>query len=304
LHPLFRACRRPLIVAHRGACGVLPEQTIAAFSLAIEQGTDAIELDVVPTRDGVLISRHESELSLTTDVAWRPQFAARRTTQVIEGAFWTGWFTTDFTFDDIQTLRSRERMPFRDHSADGKFPVPSLAHVLNLADVAGVMVFLEVKHPAHFISLGFAIDDLVLDAVSGRERVIIQSFESDFLRRMRTRTNLPIIQLFDRPDFNLHDIARHADGIGPSKRLIVPAPADEDAVAHTHPPKLLLPTSLLSEAHALGLFVSTWTFRDEPQFLAADYQGDPAREYRHFASLGVDAITTDFPATAVSTCRS
>lgn len=296
---------RPLIVAHRGACGYLPEQTLPAFQLAIEQGADAIELDVVPTRDGILLARHESELSLTTNVEVDPRFSGRRTTQRIGGASVSGWFSTDFTFEQVSLLGARQRMPFRDHSHDDEAAVPSLDEVLELARSRKTQVFIEVKDPEYFASLGFAINQLLraaLDRHGLRRRdcgAVIQSFSSKFLRAIRGETELPIIQLLDRPGFDLDEIATYADGIGPWKRLIVPAPADEDGVTHHTPPRLLPATTLVAAARDRGLYVSTWTFRDEPRFLAADYGVDPVREYHHFMALGVDAITTDFPDTAV-----
>jgi len=299
---LFSELPRPLVVAHRGACGLLPEQTIGAFDLAIRQGADAIELDVVPTRDGVLIARHESELSLTTNVASDSSFSQYRRPKVVGGLTIDGWFTTDLMLEQIQRLGATQRMAFRDHSHDAREPVPTLDEVLELAESHRVTVFIEVKQPAYFASLGFPMDDLLLATLRRHDtrRVVIQSFEPEFLKRLRRRTPLPIIQLFETPDFNLDDIATYAQGIGPWKRLIVPAPSDADGAAHEEHPKLLGPTSLISEAHARNLAVATWTFRNEPQFLAPDYDGDPLREYRHFMSLDVDSVTTDFPATAVA----
>jgi glycerophosphoryl diester phosphodiesterase len=300
MRELFTECPRPMIIAHRGACGLLPEQTLAAFELAIEQGADAIELDVVPTSDGILLARHESELSLTTNVAELPHLARYRTTRHIDGAPITGWFTTDLTLAQIRPLRARQRLAFRDHSNDGRWPAPTLDEVLELAAAHTTPVFIEVKQPGHFASLGFAIDELLLATLERHDarRIVLQSFDSSFLRRLRMRTSLPMIQLIETGVFDLDDIATYADGIGPWKRLIVPAPADEDGEFHADHPALLPPTSLVADAHARGLMVSTWTFRNEPQFLAEDYGGDPAREYEHFASLDVDAFTTDFPETA------
>jgi len=291
-----------MIVAHRGACGMLPEQTIEAFELAIRQGADAIELDVVPTRDGILIARHESELSISTNVAADGSLTKYRSRKTIEGTEIEGWFTTDLMLEQIQRLGATQRMAFRDHSMDGRFAVPTLDAVIELANSHRVAIFVEVKHPSYFASLGFPMDDLLLATLRRHDtsRIILQSFESQFLKRLRKLTPLPIIQLFETPDFDLNDIATYAQGIGPWKRLVAPAPLDVDGVAHDRHPNLLPPTPLVADAHARNLLVSTWTFRDEPQFLAPDYASDPAREYQHFFSLGVDSVTTDYPATAIA----
>ena len=291
-----------MVVAHRGACGVLPEQSLPAFELAIEQGADAIELDVVPTRDRVLVARHESELSLTTNVASDRSLLQYRTRKAVEGIPTTGWFTTDLLLEQIQRMGATQRMSFRDHSQDGRWPVPTLDEVLELAEGHGRAVFVEVKQPAYFASLGFPMDDLLLATLRRHDtqRVVLQSFDSPFLKRLRRRTPMPFVQLFETSQFDLDDLASYAQGIGPWKRLIVPAPSDADGAAHDRHPPLLAPTCLTDEAHSRGLFLSTWTFRDEPQFLAPDYGGDPRREYHQFISLGVDSVTTDFPATAVA----
>jgi glycerophosphoryl diester phosphodiesterase len=302
---LFSEFPRPLIVAHRGACGLLPEQTIGAFELAIRQGADAIELDVVPTRDGVLVARHESELSLTTNVASErslSQYKSRKVAGGVGGLAIEGWFTTDLMLEQIHRLGATQRMAFRDHSYDGRESVPTLDEVLELAESHGTVVFIEVKQPAYFASLGFPMDDLLLATLRRHDtcRVAIQSFESEFLKRLRHRTTLPIIQLFETTVFDLDDIAHYAQGIGPWKRLIVPAPSDVDGTAHEEHPRILPPTSLVADAHARNLAVCTWTFRNESQFLAPDYAGDPLREYQDFFTLRVDSVTTDFPATAVA----
>lgn len=318
---------RPLIIAHRGACGVLPEQTLEAFDLAVRQGADAIEFDVVPTADGVLLARHESELSVTTNVADLPRFAARRASRVIDGAEIEGWFTEQFTAEEIRDLRARQRFTFRDHACDDRFQIATLDDVLRWRSSMPrpIELFIEIKHPSYFASIGLSIPKLLLQSFSraGLSKraggVILKSFETRALRDLRGVGDLPLIQLLDAPDARPFDftlagddrtyaelctpnglaqLAAEMDGIGAWKRLIVPAQStDADGVAQ---PQLRLapPTDLLRDAHAAGLFVSAWTFRDEPQFLAADYAGDPRREYAQFLQLGIDALITDFPATA------
>jgi glycerophosphoryl diester phosphodiesterase len=300
--------RSILIIAHRGASGYRPEHTLASYDLAIEMGADFIEPDLVPTRDGILIARHENEISETTDVADRPEFAGRRTTRSIDGVEVTGWFTEDFTLAEIKTLRARERLPFRDHSHDGLYEVPTFAEVLELArrrsEETGrtIGVYPETKHPSYFRSLGLPLEEPLVAALHaagyrGRDAaVFIQSFEIGNLKALRRQTDLPLIQLLEvdghpaddpRPyrelatPAGLAEIATYADGIGPNKRLILQA------------------DTLIADAHRAGLQVHPWTFRSDERFLAPEYGGDPIREYAQFFALGVDGVFSDFPDVAV-----
>jgi glycerophosphoryl diester phosphodiesterase len=311
----------PLVIAHRGASGYRPEHTLEAYELAIEMGADFIEPDLVITKDGVLIARHESELSKTTDVAERPDFAERRTTKRIDGLEVTGWFTEDFLLEEIKTLRTRERHPFRDHSHDGRFQIATFEEVLELAvrrstEVGRTIgVYPETKHPSYFRALGLPLEEPLLAALekvgwTGREApVFLQSFETGNLRELRKQTGVRLIQLLDvegqpwdlAESGDLHTfrdlaipeglarIATYADGIGPNKRLIVPVEADG---------RLLFPTSLVEDAHRAGLQVHPWTFRSDPQFLASGYDR-PEREVEMFYGLGVDGVFSDFPDVAV-----
>jgi glycerophosphoryl diester phosphodiesterase len=308
----------PLLIAHRGASGYRPEHTLASYELAIAMGADFIEPDLVCTRDGVLIARHENDISETTDVADRPEFAARRATKDIDGLRIIGWFSEDFTLAEIKTLRARERLPFRTQDFNGRFEVPTLQEVLERARRATaeagrtIGVYPETKKPSYFRSLGLPLEEPLLDALTaagyrGREApVYIQSFEVGNLQELRRRTDLPLIQLLEvagRPrDFTLAgdgrtyqdlaapaglaEIAEYADGIGPNKRLIVPVDGEG---------RLQAPTSLVDDAHRAGLLVHPWTFRSDNPFLAAEYGGDPAGEYRQFFGLGVDGLFSDFP---------
>jgi glycerophosphoryl diester phosphodiesterase len=301
----------PLVIAHRGASGYRPEHTLASYELAIEMGADFIEPDLVATKDHVLIARHENEISETTDVAGRPEFADRRTTKRIDGREVTGWFTEDFTLAEIKTLRARERLPFRGQGFNGRFEVPTFAEVLGLARRANVGVYPETKHPSYFRGIGLPLEEPLLAELEkagyrGRTApVYIQSFEVGNLAKLRKRTDLPLIQLLEaeghpwddpRPyaelatPAGLAEIAKYADGIGPDKRMIVPAGPDG---------RLLSPTSLVQDAHRAGLKVHPWTFRSDSQFLAPEYGGDPEREYHQFFSLGVDGLFSDFSDTAV-----
>lgn len=316
------------VIGHRGACGILPEQTIEAFELALRQGADAIELDVVPTRDGQLLVRHENELSATTNIADHSEFASRRTTKVIDGAALSGWFSEDFTIQELQFLRARQRFPFRDHAHDDRYGIPMLDAVLQwrLQQTAPPSIFIEIKHPTYFASVGLDPADLLVRTLADHRLtsrdcgIVAMSFETKILRDLRHRVRIPLVQLLDAPSSRpfdwktsgrlhtygdlltpkgLAEIASYADGIGPWKRLIVPAKDPSVDGASESEIRLDYPTGLISEAHAAGLFVCSWTFRDEPQFLAADYGGDPTAEYRQFAQLGLDAVISDFPATAV-----
>ncbi len=329
--PSLNACRRstparsaasiPLVIAHRGASGYRPEHTLTAYALAVEMGADYIEPDLVSTSDGVLVARHENEISGTTDVADR--FPSRRTRKEIDGVSITGWFTEDFTLAELQTLRARERLPFRSHAYDGQFAIPTFNEVLALADSLGrargrvVGVYPETKHPTHFSSIGLPLEPPLLQALRAHGRdhrdgaVFIQSFEVANLRALRAQTRVPLVLLLSPNDVpydravagdrrtgrdwvtreGLREIARFADAIGVNQRLIVGADS------------LAVPTTLVSDAHAEGLRVHVWTLRPEAAFLAKRYGGDPLAEVREFARLGVDGIFGDYPDQLVSGLR-
>lgn len=312
------AAGSPLVIAHRGASAERPEHTLAAYELAIRQGADFIEPDLVITRDGVLIARHENELEDSTDVAARPEFASRKTTKTIDGRAVTGWFAEDFTLAEIKTLRTRERWPdMRPISAsmDGRFPIATLAEVIDLAKRESrrtgrtIGVYPETKHPSYFRQIGLPLEEPLvrtLHAAGYRGRkapVFIQSFEVGNLRRLRRMTDLPLVQLmtaedgpFDagrdgvprtyaamlRPE-GLKEIAAYADGIGPAKSLVWPPAADA-------------PTSLVADAHAAGLKVHVWTLRTENRFLPPALKNNPDEEVRRFVKAGVDGFFTDAPA--------
>ncbi len=287
---------RPLVIAHRGASGHRPEHTLAAYALAIEMGADYIEPDLVSTRDGVLIARHENEIGGTTDVA--EKFPARRTRKVIDGDSVSGWFTEDFTFEELRTLRAKERLPFRSHERDGQFAIPTFDQVLALADSAGrrrgrvVGVYPETKHPTYFRGIGIPLEEKLLATLRARgldradAPVFIQSFEVGNLKELRTRTRVHLVQLVSDPrqvtPAALREIAQYADAIGANTRLIVPAGDGK-------------PSSVIADAHAADLLVHVWTLRPEAQFLPARYKGDPLAEVREMAALGVDGMFGDYP---------
>lgn len=337
--------KAPIVIGHRGASGYRPEHTLAAYQLAIEMGADYIEPDVVSTKDGVLIARHENEISETTDVANRAEFANRKTTKTIDGVPVTGWFTEDFTLAEIKTLRAKERVPFRDQSYNGQFEIPTLQEVIDLAKRKSVEtgrtigIYPETKHPTYFKSIGLSLEEPLVNVLktngynSPDDAVFIQSFEVSNLQFLKTLTNLPLVQLFNASSAKPYDfvasgdsrtygdlltstglagIAQYAKGIGPSKRLIIPADSVDnngdgkpddlngDGVISDADKPLKQPTSLINDAHAAGLLVHAYTFRSDEFFLAPDYNGNPEAEYEQFFKLGLDGVFSDFPDTAVA----
>jgi glycerophosphoryl diester phosphodiesterase len=293
-----------LVIAHRGASGERPEHTIESYRLAIEQGADYIEPDLVMTRDGVLIARHENEIGGTTDVAQHPEFAARRRTQIIDGETMTGWFTEDFTVAEIKTLRARERLPElrpRNSAFDGRFPVPTFDEIMQLAADANrrrggglrIGVYPETKHPAHFAGIGLPLEQAVLDTLRRYDYaavgspVFIQSFDPRNLRQLRGMTALPLVQLLEHELGDLSEIATYADAIGIAKVLATPAG--------------------VRAAHAVNLKVHVWTFRAENEFLPDDLKrgdspaahGDLDAEIQRFLERGIDGFFVDFPAVGV-----
>jgi len=297
---------RPIVIAHRGASGYRPEHTLEAYRLAVEMGADYIEPDLVSTKDGVLIARHENEIGATTDVADR--FPDRKRTKTIDGQSLTGWFSEDFTLAEIKTLRARERLASRSHAYDGQFQVPTFDEVIALAQQLGaargrdVGIYPETKHPTYFRNLQLPLEEPLLAALGkyGWNRrdapVFIQSFEQENLRALRRKTEVRLVQLVSSGAMvagdGLKSIAEYANGLGPEKRLLVPVNADGS---------LAPPTDLVSRAHAAGLLVHVWTVRIDKPFLPAGYQGRAEAEFEQLRGLGVDGVFTDFPDVAVKT---
>jgi len=295
---------RVVVIAHRGASGQRPEHTLESYRLAIQEGTDYIEPDLVMTRDGVLIARHENEIGGTTDVAQHPEFADRRRTQIIDGETMTGWFTEDFTLAEIKTLRARERLPeLRPQNTvfDGRFTVPTFDEIMQLANDANrqratrpqIGVYPETKHPAHFAHIGLPQEAAVLSTLqrfgyaAEGSPVFIQSFDPANLRQLRGMTRLPLVQLLEHELGDLGEIAKYADAIGIAKHL-----ASAEGVR---------------AAHAVNLKVHVWTFRAENEFLPDDLKigdspaahGDLEAEIRRFLDRGIDGFFVDFPAVGV-----
>jgi glycerophosphoryl diester phosphodiesterase len=322
----------PLVIAHRGASGYRPEHTLASYALAIEMGADYIEPDLVATKDGRLIARHEPLLDDTTDVKSRPEFASRKSTKNLDGKSITGFYASDFTLAEIKQLRAVQANPARSKEFDGRYEIPTFEEILTLLREEStrrkrrIGVYPETKHPSFHLALGLPLEEKLLAAlrVQGLDGadapVFIQSFESANLQYLRAKTPLPLVQLLDdgaliydesgarltgvqipqhgdrrggRPPQSLADVARYANAIGPWKRQIV----RETGAAK------LLETDVIARAHAAGLRVHTYTFRNEPATLAPEYAGDPLREYAAFFALGVDGVFSDFADTAIAARR-
>ncbi|KQZ75290.1 glycerophosphodiester phosphodiesterase [Nocardioides sp. Root151] len=324
----------PIVIGHRGASGYRPEHTLASYRLAIRMGADYVEPDLVSTSDGVLVARHENEIGGTTDVADHPEFADRRTTKTIDGKPITGWFTEDFTLDELKTLRAKERLPqVRPDNTryDGQFEIPTLDEVLAMVREESkrthrrIGVYPETKHPTYFDSIGLSLEEPLLRTLRRHHLdrrnapVILQSFETANLRDLDARTDLPIAQLIDgsgapydlvaagdprtykdltKPE-NLADIASYADGLGAHKDLVLP----RDASGATGEP-----SALVDDAHDAGLTVHVWTLRDENQFMATNFRigtdpnakGDSRAEAFAFFDAGVDGVFTDYTDTIVA----
>jgi glycerophosphoryl diester phosphodiesterase len=286
----------PLVIAHRGASGHLPEHTLEAYRLAIDMGADYIEPDLVATKDAVLIARHENEMSETTDVALK--FPDRKRAKTIEGRAVEGWFSEDFTIAEIRTLRARERLASRGHGNDGKFAIPTLSEILALAIERGVGVYPETKHSSYFRSIGLPLEPPLLAALksAGLDRaeakVFIQSFEVDNLKALKAETPVRLVQLLGNPKEQPADRATMTYG-----DMLTPAgfAAVARYAAGVGPPKAMATAEFVVAAHAAGLVVHPYTFRSDAPFLGAEYKGDPAAEYCRFFALGVDGVFSDFP---------
>jgi glycerophosphoryl diester phosphodiesterase len=321
---------RALVIGHRGASGYRPEHTLASYELAARMGADFIEPDLVITKDGVLVCRHEPEIGGTTDVAARPEFAARKATKLLDGIPVTGWWTEDFTLAELKTLRAIERLPVvRQENTiyDNRFTVPTLVEVLALRSRLSrelgreIGVYPETKHPTYFQNLGLAPEPKLLAVLraaglnSPHAPVFVQSFETANLRQLRRlglRTrSVQLLSASGAPyDFvaagdprtyadlatpaGLAGIARYADGIGPEKSQVIPRNADGT---------LASPTSLVADAHAADLLVHPYTFRAENSFLPAELRkgtnpndyGKAIDEQVTFLRAGIDGLFTDQP---------
>ncbi|MCW2613575.1 MAG: glycerophosphodiester phosphodiesterase [Frankiales bacterium] len=322
----------PLLVGHRGASGYRPEHTLASYELAVRQGADVIEPDLVSTRDGVLVARHENEISGTTDVALRPELASRRATKLVDGQEVTGWFTEDLTLAELRTLRARERLPLvrrRSTAMDGRYVVPTFDEVLDLALRASretgrtIGVAPETKHPTYFDSIGLSLEEPLLASLraKGLDRagsaVYVQSFEQANLRELRVLgAQVHLVQLTSagptaRPydhvvagdprtyaqmttAAGLREVATYADVLGPDRSQVLPRGSTGATGA---------PTRLVADAHDAGLRVVPYTVRAENRFLPAQHRrgtdpdayGDVSGELGELFDAGIDGVFVDQP---------
>jgi glycerophosphoryl diester phosphodiesterase len=311
---------KPLIIAHRGASGERPEHTLLGYRLAIAEGADFIEPDLVLTKDGHFVVRHENEIAGTTDVAGRPEFAARKTTKVVDGQSISGWFTEDFTLAEIKTLRARERLPtLRPGSAkfDGQEQIPTYQEVVELAKAESkrlgrtIGTYPEMKHPTYFAGLGLPMEQRLADALkayglnSKTAPVFVQCFEVAPLKTIGAMTRARRVMLVGsgaapvdvKSAAGIKAIAAFAEGLGPEWPLVIPTVDGGLGPA----------TALVADAHAAGLAVHPWTVRAENAFLPpklrkgtapADH-GDVDAVYKALFAAGVDGLFSDFPGLAV-----
>jgi glycerophosphoryl diester phosphodiesterase len=310
---------KPIVIAHRGASGERPEHTAMAYRLAIEEGADFIEPDLVMSKDGALLIRHENEIGGTTDVGARSEFAARKTTKVVDGEKVTGWFAEDFTLAELKSLRARERMPeIRPKSAvfDGKEPMLTFQEIVDLAKSESrrtgrtIGVYPEMKHPTFLKSVGLDIETALVaqlkknDLDSKTAPVFVQCFEAAPLKSIRSKTKARLIYLTGggtTPETKamltpagLKELAAYCDGLGPTYSLVIPQSREALGPA----------TSLVKDAHAAGLAVHPWTVRAENRFLPRSLQhgtapgdfGDPGPLYAALFAAGIDGLFSDFPA--------
>lgn len=321
---------KPIVIAHRGASGERPEHTLMAYRLAIQEGCDFIEPDLVVTQDGQLIVRHENEISGTTDVAARPEFAARRTVKTVDGERVEGWFAEDFTLAELKTLRARERLPeLRPASAafDGRETIPTFQEVVDLSKAESartgrvIGVYPEMKHPSFLAAAGLAIEGRLAEALkrngldSRDAPVFVQCFEIGPLKTFGGLSKARRVQLvsdergpFDRPGTTyaemltadgLKAVAAHAEGLGPDWALVLPTDAQGGLAA---------PTPLVADAQAAGLLVHPWTVRAENRYLppklrrgdAPGEHGDAQALLKALYAAGVDGVFSDFPGLAVA----
>ena len=327
----------PLLIAHRGASGHRPEHTLASYELAIEQGADFLEVDVVATRDGVLVARHENELTETTDVASRPEFADRKTSKLVDGARRSGWFVEDFSLEELKRLRAIERMPMirpKNQAFDGRFAVPTLQEVIELvrrqnrATGQVIGLYLETKHPTYFRSIGLPLEEALAEVLArnryriASDPVFLESFDPSSLRTLKALTRLRLVQLVGLPDERPYDFVAQGDARTTQDLLSSAGPAEIAAYASvlgltkawfhlSDESGREKASAFIHDAHRRGLEVHVWTFRNENHFLPDDLRagdpdheefprrwGDALSEYQQYFRLGIDGVFTDLPETA------
>ncbi|MDJ1175978.1 glycerophosphodiester phosphodiesterase family protein [Roseofilum capinflatum] len=303
---------KPVIIAHRGASGYRPEHTIAAYELAIAQGAEAIELDIVPTKDGELVVRHDSELSDSTDIISHPELSHYRTTKTIYGHTLEGWFTEDLTLAEIKTLRAKEPFSFRSSDYDFQYPILTLSEVLQWHEVSQqklqrpITLYIEIKHSHYFRSIGLPIEDRLIELLNNKgykfslDPILILSFEIESLQYLRSLTGLRLIQLMAQAEDQPYDRMMKGDSVTYQQLLSIPELTKIAQYASglgLH--KELLWSNgrqdLVKQCHDLNLTVNVWTFRRESQFVLPNFSGDWQQEMYAFMNLGIDGLITDFP---------
>ncbi|MFJ2605124.1 glycerophosphodiester phosphodiesterase [Streptomyces sp. NPDC087425] len=331
----LKSLPKPTIIGHRGASGYRPEHTFGSYQLALDMGADIVEAgDLVPTKDGHLVCRHEPEIGSTTDVADHPEFAGRKTTKSLDGVATTGWFTEDFTLAELKTLRAIERIPAnRPHNTlyNGRWEIPTFEEVLTWQDEQTrkrgkqVWIYPETKHPTYFRKLGLGVEERVAKVLHkhGKDRrdspVILQSFEPTGVQRLNTLVDNPLVVLLSSADSRpwdfvesgdprttadlitpkgLREIAGYAQGIGPTLDLVVPRTADGSLDA---------PSTLVRDAHKVGLLLHPYSMRNENPFLPTEYRkgsapdayGDAFGAFQTYFATGIDGLFTDNTDTAL-----
>ena len=338
---------RPLVIGHRGASGFVPEHTLQSYRLAMKLGADYVEPDLVATKDGVLIARHEPFIGTTdtsdrdsTNVADHPEFANRVATKTLDGVPTEGWWASDFTLAEIKTLRAKQTRGSRPTRFDGRFKIPTFQEIIRVVKRQSrkqgrrIGIYPETKHPTFHRSIGLPLERRLVRVLKRNDLnrrtspVFIQSFEQSNLKRLNSMTPVRLIQLmdandtdpvtglptyappFDRPydwtasgnptllartfgyfatNAGLDEVKSYADGIGPWKVYIIPTTGGGGGDVKP-------PTDLIQRAHARGLLVHTWTFRDDA--FPTGYPGGPVDEFLAMYRLGVDGVFADFPDTA------
>ncbi|MFE6164422.1 glycerophosphodiester phosphodiesterase [Streptomyces sp. NPDC056486] len=327
-HGGYKDLPKPTIVAHRGTSGYRPEHTLGSYQLALDMGAHVIEQDVVPTKDGHLVCRHENDITATTDVAAHSEFASRKTTKSVDGVSLTGWFTEDFTLAELKTLRAKERIPGtrqRNTLYDGRWEVPTLEEVFQWADKQGrahgkrIWLHIETKHPTYFRKLGLGLEEPLAKLLRkyGRHKKnspnFLQSFEPSSLQRLNKLVGPPLVVLLStassRPwDFveagdprtvadlikpeGLEWMASFAQGIGPTLDLVIPKKSDGS---------LGTPSTLVKDAHKAGLILHPYTMRNENTFLPTNFKkgtdpnayGDAFGAFKAYLETGIDGLFSD-----------
>ncbi|CAH0405998.1 unnamed protein product [Chilo suppressalis] len=321
----------PLVIGHRGASGYVPEHTLGSYALAITLGTDFVEPDLVMTKDGQLIARHDNELGLTTDVSEHHEFASRHRNQTVDGIEVTGWFTEDFTLEEIKTLRAVERIPkirLGNARLNGAFTIPTFQEIIDLVKSLQISqkriigIYPEIKHSTHFKTLGLPMERAVVGILnkngyrSRESPIYIQSFEISNLKELKQLTELRLLQLYESnlslqpydqvvagtgytygdmaTPLGLKEVAKYAYAVGPDKTSIIPRDSNN---------RLCHATNFVHDAHLAGLKVHPYTFRAENSFLPAEFRsstneddiGDLSSEIRAYLNAGIDGLFSDQP---------